>query len=87
MSKTNAGASFGELAALGLNTERTLTVQARTKSIVYRIRAEDFYSSMIERPEVRFAFCFCHFPSHTCPSTARNMHKHAHPRTHSFTGR
>ena len=37
-----AGACFGELAALGLHTERTLTVRAKCPALVYRLTSGDF---------------------------------------------
>ena len=47
-----AGAVFGELAALGLTTERSLTIQAKGPAVVYRLDGHDFKASVSTRPNV-----------------------------------
>ena len=46
-----AGDCFGELAALGLSTERTITIQAKCRSVVYQVASTDFEESFSDRPE------------------------------------
>jgi CRP-like cAMP-binding protein len=48
-----AGAIFGELAALGLNTERTMTIRALTNAVVYSLSADAIGVVLKDQPEVR----------------------------------
>ena len=52
-----AGAVFGELAALGLNIERSLTVVAKCASVLYQLDADAFEIAFSEMPDVYSAVC------------------------------
>ena len=41
----------GELAALGLSSERSLTIVAKGPAIVYRVRGDDFEMGFSAKPE------------------------------------
>ena len=55
-----AGDCFGELAALGLTEKRSLTVRAKSASVVYELYGADFKASFVDRPWVRNACGMLH---------------------------
>jgi CRP-like cAMP-binding protein len=53
----NAGEIFGELAALGLNTERTLTMRAQYNCMLYRLGGSDLRAVLADHPQVSPNVC------------------------------
>ena len=47
-----SGTILGELAALRLNKDRTLTIRAKSPAVVYCLWADDFEESLSDKPEV-----------------------------------
>ena len=46
------GTILGELAALRLNKNRTLTIKAKSRAVVYCLWADDFKQSLADQPQV-----------------------------------
>ena len=57
-----SGAVFGELAALGLNRERTLTMKAASFVIMYRLAGEAISTVLGDHPEVRWCMPISRWP-------------------------
>ena len=52
MADISTGTILGELAALGLNKERTLTIKAKSIAVLYSLWADDLEQSLADQPEV-----------------------------------
>ena len=52
-----AGELFGELAALRINTTRSLTVEAKTDATVYGLEADEVEKSYSDRPQDYKVLC------------------------------